>query len=73
MVVGVVWVCGVKTRVRVMRKKKGCESRWESVLWFDTLTRWKQDLITGPKQLQRFTRMPQYLSFYNLKSSKICS
>ena len=48
MVVGVVWVCGVKTRVRVMRKKKGCESRWESVLWFDTLTRWKQDLITGP-------------------------
>ena len=31
MVVGVVWVCGVKTRV--MRRKKGCENRWESVLW----------------------------------------
>ena len=37
MVVGVVWVCGVKTRVRVMRRKKGCESRWESVLWFDLM------------------------------------
>ena len=30
-----VWVCGVKTRV--MRRKKGCKNRWESVLWSDLM------------------------------------
>ena len=37
------------------------------------LTRLRQVMITGPTQLLKFTRMPQYLSFHNLKTPKICS
>ena len=37
------------------------------------LTRLKQVMIAGLTQLQKFTRMPQYLSFCNLKTPKTCS